>query len=424
VGHLIVRKVAVLGAGVMGAQIAAHCVNAKVATVLFDLPSKEGPKNGVVNAAVERLKKLSPAPLVNVDDAPYVEPANYEDDLEQLKSCDLVIEAIAERMDWKHDLYAKVAPFIAPHAIFATNTSGISIAALAEGLPAELRERFCGVHFFNPPRYMQLVELIGTSTTKPGILDELEAFLTTVLGKGVVRAFDTPTFVANRVGTFSMLATMAEAERFGLTIDVVDDLMGKRLGRAKSAIFRTADLVGLDTLAHVVRTMHDTLGKDPFHGLYTLPKAVSQLIEKGALGQKSGAGFYKKVGKDILKLDQQTGQYVPGGAKADDAVAAILKNPNPAARLKQLRESQHPQARFLWATLRDGFHYAAVHLQEIAATARDVDLALRFGYGWSQGVFETWQAAGWDTIASFIKADIEAGETLSPAPLPEWVFGS
>jgi 3-hydroxyacyl-CoA dehydrogenase len=424
VGHLIVRKVAVLGAGVMGAQIAAHCVNARVPAVLFDLPSKEGAKNGIVTAAVERLKKLNPAPLVNVDEAAYVEPANYDDDLEQLRGCDLVIEAIAERLDWKQDLYRKVAPFLAPHAIFASNTSGISIAVLAEGLPETLRARFCGVHFFNPPRYMQLVELIATPSTKPEILEELETFLTTVLGKGVIRALDTPTFVANRVGTFSMLATMVEAERFGLTIDVVDDLMGKRLGRAKSAIFRTADLVGLDTLAHVVRTMHDTLGNDPFHALYTLPKAVAQLVEKGALGQKSGGGFYKKVGKDILRLDQQTGQYVAGGAKADDSVAAILKNPDPAERLRQLRESQHPQARFLWATLRDGFHYAAVHLDEIAQSARDVDLALRWGYGWSQGPFETWQAAGWDEVASFIKADIDAGETLSPAPLPDWVFGS
>jgi 3-hydroxyacyl-CoA dehydrogenase len=423
-GHLVIRRVAVLGAGVMGAQIAAHCVNAKVPAVLFDLPSKEGPKNGVVNAAVERLKKLSPAPLVNVDEGSYVEPANYDDDLEQLKSCDLVIEAIAERLDWKQDLYRKVAPFIAPRAIFATNTSGISIASLAEGLPPELRKRFCGVHFFNPPRYMPLVELIATPSTEPWILDELETFLTTVLGKGVIRALDTPTFVANRVGTFGMLATMVEAERFGLSVDVVDDLMGKRVGRAKSAIFRTADLVGLDTFAHVVRTMHDTLGSDPFHPLYELPKVVSDLIAKGSLGQKSGAGFYKKVGKDILRLDTKSGEYVRGGGKADDEVAAILKQRDATERLRQLRESKHPQARFMWATTRDALHYAAYHLREIATSARDVDLAMRWGYGWSQGAFETWQAAGWEKVAGWIKEDIEAGEALSPVPLPEWVFGS
>jgi 3-hydroxyacyl-CoA dehydrogenase len=422
VSHLIIRRVAVLGAGVMGAQIAAHCVNAKVSAVLFDLPSREGPKNAVAAGAIERLKKLSPAPLVNEADAIHIEPANYDEDLERLRSCDLVIEAIAERMDWKHELYRKVAPFIAPHAIFATNTSGLSIATLAEGLPPELRERFCGVHFFNPPRYMHLVELILTKLTSGTIADALETFLTTVLGKGVVRAFDTPTFVANRVGTFGMLATMAEAERYGLTVDVVDDLMGKRLGRGKSAIFRTADIVGLDTLAHVVRTMQETLKDDPFHPLYALPSSVTKLLERGSLGQKSGAGFYKKVGKSILRLDPATLDYVPSGAKADESVAAMLKIPDPAARFRALREAKHPQAQFLWATMRDGFQYSAVHLGSIASSARDVDFALRWGYGWKQGPFEAWQAAGWDTVAAWVKQDVDSGEALSRTPLPDWVF--
>jgi 3-hydroxyacyl-CoA dehydrogenase len=407
---------------VMGAQIAAHCVNAKVSAVLFDLPSREGPKNAVAAGAIERLKKLNPAPLVNEADAIHIEAANYDEDLEKLRSCDLVIEAIAERMDWKHELYRKVGPFIAPHAIFATNTSGLSIATLAEALPPELRERFCGVHFFNPPRYMHLVELILTSATSDWIADALETFLTTVLGKGVVRAFDTPTFVANRVGTFGMLATMAEAERYGLTVDVVDDLMGKRLGRGKSAIFRTADIVGLDTLAHVVRTMQETLKDDPFHPLYALPTSVAKLLERGSLGQKSGAGFYKKVGKNILRLDPSTLEYVPSGAKADESVAAMLKIPDPAARLRALREGKHPQAQFLWATMRDGFQYSAVHLGSIASSARDVDLALRWGYGWKQGPFEAWQAAGWETVAGWVKQDVDAGQALSRTPLPDWVF--
>jgi len=424
VSHVAIKRVAVLGAGVMGAQIAAHAINAKVAAILFELPAKEGPRNGSVAAAVERLKKLSPAPFMDPADAVYLDTGNYDDDLEQLRSCDLVIEAIAERADWKADLYRKVAPFIAPHAILATNTSGLSLAGLAESLPPELRARFCGVHFFNPPRYMPLVELIATPLTKPELLDGLEAFLTTVMGKSVVRALDTPTFIANRVGTFGLLATMAEAERFGLTFDVVDDLMGKRLGRPKSAIFRTADVVGLDTFAHVVRTMHDTLAQDPFHARYALPGTVAQLLDKGALGQKSGAGFYKKVGKDIRQLDPKTGDYVASGAEASKPVAAILKLPDPAERLRQLRASDDPQARFLWATFRDSFHYAAVHLADIATSARDVDLAMRWGYGWSQGPFELWQAAGWEVVAGFIKADIDAGEALSSAPLPDWVFGS
>ena len=215
--NFLVRKVAVLGAGVMGAQIAAHCVNAKVPVVLFDLPAKEGPKNGIVQKAIDNLRKLSPAPLAVPELASLIEPANYEDDLARLKECDLVIEAIAERMDWKHDLYAKVASAIGPRAIFATNTSGLSITELSKGMAPGLLPRFCGVHFFNPPRYMHLVELIPTAHTEPAILDHLEAFLTTVLGKGVVRAKDTPNFIGNRVGVFGVLSAMIEAEGFGLS---------------------------------------------------------------------------------------------------------------------------------------------------------------------------------------------------------------
>ena len=204
-----VRKVAVLGAGVMGAQIAAHLVNVRVPVILFDLPAKEGPKNGIVTKAVEGLKKLKPAPLAVVEDAVLIQQANYEEHLEQLRDCDLVIEAIAERMDWKLALYQRIAPAIAPHAIVASNTSGLSITKLSDVLPEEIKPRFCGIHFFNPPRYMALVELIPTPATQPAILDQLETFVTTALGKGVVRAKDTPNFVANRVGIAGMLATMA-----------------------------------------------------------------------------------------------------------------------------------------------------------------------------------------------------------------------
>ena len=222
-----VRKVAVLGAGVMGAQIAAHLVNVKVPVILFDLPAKDGPKNGIVTKAVEGLKKLKPAPLGVPEYAALIEQANYEEHLAKLGECDLIVEAIAERMDWKLALYERIASAIAPHAIVASNTSGLSITKLSEVLPEEIKPRFCGIHFFNPPRYMALVELINTPTTQPEILDQLEAFVTTALGKSVVRAMDTPNFIANRVGIAGMLATMKEAEAFGLTYDVVDDLTGK-----------------------------------------------------------------------------------------------------------------------------------------------------------------------------------------------------
>src|ERR1700733_10443608 len=195
-----VRKVAVLGAGVMGAQIAAHLVNCKVPVILFDLPAKEGPKNGIVTKAIDGLKKLKPAPLGVNEDAALIQAANYEEHLDLLTGCDLIIEAIAERMDWKLDLYKRIAPAVAPHAIVASNTSGLSITKLSEVLPESLKPRFCGIHFFHPPRYMALVELINTPTTLPEILDQLEAFVTTSLGKNVVRALDTPNFIANRVG--------------------------------------------------------------------------------------------------------------------------------------------------------------------------------------------------------------------------------
>ncbi len=416
-----VRKVAVLGAGVMGAQIAAHLVNVKVPVVLFDLPAKEGPKNGIVTKAVEGLKKLKPSPLGVPEDAALIQQANYEEHLELLKECDLVIEAIAERMDWKLDLYKKIAPYVAPHAIVASNTSGLSITKLSEALPEEIKPRFCGIHFFNPPRYMYLVELIPTPATRADILDQLETFVTTSVGKGVVRAKDTPNFIANRVGIAGMLATIIEAEKFGLSYDVVDDLTGKKLGRASSGTFRTADVVGLDTMAHVIKTLQDNLADDPFFPTYQTPPVLAKLIEQGALGQKSGAGFYKKVGKDILRLDPAKGEYVPSGAKADEIIGRILKKPA-AERLKLLRESSNPQAQFLWSIFRDGFHYCAVHLESIADSARDVDFAIRWGFGWKQGPFELWQEAGWKQVAQWIQEDIEAGKALSKAPLPAWVF--
>lgn len=417
-----VRKVAVLGAGVMGAQIAAHLVNAKVPTVLFDLPAKEGDKNGIALKAIEGLKKLKPSPLASKDVVAHIQPANYDDHLHLLKDCDLVIEAIAERMDWKADLYKKVAPHLGEQTIFATNTSGLSINTLAESCPDAVRPRFCGVHFFNPPRYMHLVEIIPCKTSDAAILDNLERFLVTTLGKGVVRAKDTPNFVANRIGVFSMLAAIANAEKFGIRFDIVDDLTGPRLGRPKSATFRTADVVGLDTFAHVVKTMDDTLPADPWHALFKSPEWLSKLIAAGALGAKTKVGIYKKEGKQMFVFDPAKGEYVGSGQKGDDAVKDILKIANPAEKFQKLRESEHPQAQFLWACFRDVFHYIAYHLGDIANCARDVDFAIRWGFGWSVGPFETWQSAGWQQVARWVDEDVKAGKALTSAALPAWAL--
>ena len=417
---LRIRKAAVLGAGVMGAQIAAHLVNAGVETVLFDLPAKEGDPNGIVLKAIDNLKKLSPAPLADKSRVASIIPANYDQNLTWLKDCDLVIEAIAERLDWKRDLYAKIAPFISKNAVLASNTSGLSINALADILDVNLHHRFCGVHFFNPPRYMHLVELIACAKTDAAVLEGLEAFLTTSLGKGVVYARDTPNFIGNRIGVFSMLATMHHTAQFKLSFDVVDALTGPAIGRPKSATYRTADVVGLDTMAHVIKTMADTLPNDPWKEYFKAPVWLQALIDKGALGQKAGAGFFRKVGKDIQVLDLAKADYVLSDGKANDAVAAILKIKSPAEKLGGLRTSSDPQAQFLWSVFRDLFHYSAFHLADIASTARDVDFALRWGYGWSLGAFETWQASGWAQVAQWISQDIAAGKAMSKAPLPAW----
>jgi 3-hydroxyacyl-CoA dehydrogenase len=419
-----VRKAAVLGAGVMGAQIAAHLVNAGVPTLLYELPAKEGDPNGNVLKAIENLRKLEPAPLSVASRADFIQAANYDQHLELLSECDLVIEAISERMDWKADLYRKVGPFIGKRATFATNTSGLSIGRLAESLPQSLRERFCGVHFFNPPRYMHLVELVPGAATRAGILDDLEGFLVTTLGKGVIRARDTPNFIANRVGVFSLLATMHHAERLDLGFDTVDALTGTLIGRPRSATFRTADVVGLDTFAHVVNTMRDTLAPDPWHRYYTVPGWLKTLIDQGALGSKTKRGIYQRVGSDIHVLDREKGGYRLSEARADDAVVEILKNRDVGERFGQLHASSHPQAQFVWSIFRDTFHYCAVHLAEIANNSRDLDLAIRWGFGWERAPFEIWQTAGWQRVASWIREDIAAGRAMADAALPAWVIES
>ncbi|MCD6048389.1 MAG: 3-hydroxyacyl-CoA dehydrogenase [Gammaproteobacteria bacterium] len=418
---MFIRKAAVLGAGVMGAQIAAHLVNAGIPTLLFDLPAKEGDANSIVLKAIANLKKLKPTPLGVPSIADFIIPANYHDDLTKLSDCDFIIEAVAERIDIKESLYQKIAPFIHADAIVGSNTSGLSIETLASVLPNSLKPNFCGVHFFNPPRYMTLVEITPHLTTNPAIMDQLETFLTSALGKGVIRAKDTPNFIANRIGVFSILAMMHRAVEMQIPFEVVDQLSGKDFGRAKSALFRTLDVVGIDVLGHVIQTMTDQLKDDPWHPYYQVPEFLKDLIAQGKLGQKSGAGIYQKVGKNIQVYDLATKSYREASQQADAEVLAILKIKDPNQRLKKLRESTHPQAQFLWLSLSDLFYYCAYHVADIAHNVRDLDLAMRWGFGWREGPFELWQLAGFSDILAFVKEDITQGKALVKVALPNWL---
>ena len=420
--HFVVRKVAVLGAGVMGAQIAAQLANAEVPVVLFDLAAKDGDPNGIVNRSLAGLRTLEPSPIATADRLDYIDAANYAQHLDLLKGCDLIIEAIAEKMEWKDELYRKIAPFISPTAIIASNTSGLSIKRLSEGLPEALRGQFCGIHFFNPPRYMPLVELIATKETSPQLLDYLESWLVSRLGKGIVRALDTPNFVANRVGIFAMLAVMHHTQQFGLGFDLADALSGPLIGRAKSATYRTADIIGLDTMAHIFKTMQDTLPDDPWHRYYATPAWLSALVGKGILGNKTRCGVFRRDGRAVKVLDLATQEYRDSAGEIAPEVLEILKAKDIAEKFARLRASNHPQAQFLWAVFRDVFHYVAYHLATIADSARDIDFAMRWGFGWTEGPFESWQAGGWKSIADALKADIDAGRTMSSAALPAWVF--
>jgi 3-hydroxyacyl-CoA dehydrogenase len=421
VGVPVYNRVAILGAGVMGAQIAAHFANAGIASLLFDLPTEGEDKSAIAKQAIKALVKQKPEPLAVANYSSRISPCNYDDDLERLTRCDLVIEAIAERMEWKIDLYQKISPHLSAETILASNTSGLSIAELAESLVEDLRCRFLGIHFFNPPRYMPLIELIPQPRTAPEVVDAVESFCVSTLGKGVVRARDTVNFIANRLGLFSMMSTFHHAQRLSLNFETVDALTGKSIGRPKSATLRTADLVGLDTLSHVLKNATDNLSDDPWVSIYKIPNWLNTLVENGALGAKTKAGVYKKQSGEILVYEPTDNSYRKQKVKIPGKVEKVLKDYRNPEQLTKLRTINDPHAQFLWSVQRDVFHYAAYLLDTIADNAREVDMAIRWGFGWKQGPFESWQHAGWRPIAELIEQDIDEGKTLSAEPLPAWV---
>ncbi len=411
---MTVRKAAVLGAGTMGAGIAAHLANAGIPTLLLDIAPKEltpeeenkgltleSPqvRNRIVNSLFDASKKLKPAAYMLSDNTKLIKTGNFTDDMPKLKDCDLVIEAVVENLDIKHKIFAEVEKHRTPSSVIATNTSGIPIDSIAEPFSDDFKKHFVGVHFFNPPRYMKLVEVIPGTETSDEIASDISGFLDQRLGKGVVPAKDRPNFIANRVGTFGMMATVHEMLEMGFTPTEIDQITGKAIGHASSATFRTSDLVGLDVLVHVNKNLYPAIPEDEDREVFHVPDVIDKMLEKKLLGDKTGGGFYKKSrdadGKRvILELDLNTFEYKPQEKTKFPSLDSAKAVEDIPARVKQLVWGEDRVGQFLWNTASRISRYAANRVPEIADTIVEIDNALKWGFGWEIGVFEAWDAIG------------------------------
>jgi 3-hydroxyacyl-CoA dehydrogenase len=411
---LRIEKAAVLGAGTMGAQIAAHLANAGIPTLLLDVVPKEPTpeeaakgltteskdvRDRIARAGLEAAKKAKPAAFFSETAAALVSTGNFEDDLPRLKDCDIIIEAVVENLEIKRKLFERVEKVRKPGSVVASNTSGIPIRQIAEGFSEEFRAHFLGTHFFNPPRYLHLVELIRTEWTSPEVSCSVYGFLDRRLGKGVVVAKDRPNFIANRIGTFGALVTLKTLEEDGYTIEEVDRMTGPALGRPKSATFRTFDIVGLDVLTHVARNLYEAVPDDEEREAYRLPEFVEQMVNKGILGDKTKGGFYQKRkgedgARDIWTLDVASLEYRPQQKAKLPALEAAKNIEDTRARVKSLVWGKERAGQFLWKTMSRVFAYAANRIPEIADTVVEVDRAMKWGFGWELGVFEAWDAIG------------------------------
>src|SRR5438132_6655997 len=422
---ITVKKAAVLGAGTMGSQIAAHLANARIPTLLLDIsPHELTPderakgltlesaevRNRIARGGFEAAKKAKPAAFFTSDLASLITIGNFEDDLLKLKDCDLIIEAVVENLEIKRSLYEKVEQHRRLGSVVASNTSGIPLKQLAEGRSEDFRAHFLGMHFFNPPRYMHLVELIRTEWTKPEVSCSMFGFLDERLGKGVVVAKDRPNFIANRIGTFGALVTMRTMLEDGYSIEEVDKITGPAAGRPKTATFRTFDLVGLDVFAHVVKNLHENLPDDPEREMFVMPEFVTKMIERGLLGNKTKAGFYqrKKVegdGREIWTLDTATIDYRAAHKVKLPSLKMAKNIEDTAERLKTLVWSQDRAGAFLWKTFSRTLCYAADRIPEIADTVVEVDRAMRWGFNWEVGPFEAWDAIGVEKSVAKLKQE-------------------
>ena len=418
---LRIQKAAVLGAGTMGARIAAHFANAGLSCLLLDIVPKDAEaagRNKIVAAGLEAAKKSKPAAFFTPTLVSRISIGNFEDDLPRVADADWIIEAVAENLEIKRSLLAKVAQHRKPESIVTTNTSGLPVHLIAEGLPEEFQRHWAGTHFFNPPRYMKLVEVIPGPKTLPGVLDILSDFCDRRLGKGVVFAKDTPNFIANRIGTFSMLNALRLMSTLRMTIEEVDACTGPAVGWPKSATFRTADIVGLDVLMHVVRNIYETAPDDESREAYKVPGLVEEMAKRNWLGDKTGQGFYKRLKgegeREILTLDVNTMEYRPRQkAKfASIETGKTIEDTEQRLRtlLQPLFEGQKADKaqQFIWGGLSEMCLYAGRRMPEISDHIVDVDRAMRWGFAWELGPFEMVDAIGLTTFAEQVKRESRA----------------
>ncbi len=388
----------------MGAQIAAHLANAGVPVLLLDL-TPEAARDGLKKASA-----LKPDPFFTKNAATLIATGGFETDLDKLARVDWIIEAVVERLDVKQSLFQRIEALRAPGAIVSSNTSGIPISALAEGRSPEFRRHLVGTHFFNPPRYLRLVEIIPTPDTDPAVVDRIRNFTDLRLGKGVVVAMDTPNFIANHIGLYGVVQLMRALESGNYTIEEIDAITGPAIGRPKSATFRTMDIAGLDVLGHVLRNLAERLPEETSRSRFTLPAIVEQLIERGWTGEKAGQGFYKREGSEILTLDPATMSYRPKQSARVASLDAVKGVESAAERIRTLFNGADKAGTLLRDTLAPTLVYAASVAPDIAHSIDDVDRAMQWGFGWELGPFELWDAIG-------IKTVLDAAKTESVPPL-------
>ncbi len=406
-----IRKVAVLGAGVMGAGIAAHLANAGVEVVLLDIvppnlteaeKSDPAARNRFSAGGLEKALKARPAAFFHPSRAQLVSVGNFDDDLAKVSGCDLIIEAVVENLAIKQALFEKLDRLTTDRTLVASNTSGLRIAAMVEGRSESFRQRFMVIHFFNPPRYMKLLELVPGAETSPAAFERVKRFSADVLGKGVVVAKDTTNFIGNRIGAYAMMATIHQMLADGLLPEDVDAIVGTPMGRPKSAAFRTADMVGLDTFVHVANNCYTSLTADEDRDTFKVPDYILRMVERKQLGDKTKGGFYKKSEGGLLTLDPTTGDYRE--KRTNPEISKFIKSLRDVEeveeRLRRLIANPGPAGQFAWKVVSKALAYSARRVGEISDDVAAIDDAMRWGYNWELGPFETWDALG-------VKATVE-----------------